>query len=160
MSTVLAIDPGTRETGWVLLDGMDIVGHGIDDNHVFKAKIIKGFADEMVIETVACYGMAVGKDVFETALWAGRFEEKWFAASGNYPVRMYRREVKMWLCKSVRATDANVRRAVMDKYPPTGRDGKGNPSVVGTKSRPGPLYGIKSHEWQALALGLTHRYEL
>ena len=30
---------------------------------------------EVVIEKVACMGMAVGEDIFETVFWSGRFAE-------------------------------------------------------------------------------------
>ena len=153
---LLSIDPGTMQSGWVILDGFKIVEHGISVNEILSAKMLDLPPDaECVIEMVACYGMPVGAEVFDTCVWIGRFMQCWRMTFHKPARRIYRRDIKHHLCNSVKAKDANIRQAVMDKYPPTGRDGKGNQSVVGTKSSPGPLYGIKSHEWAALALGIT-----
>lgn len=94
----------------------------------------------MVIEQMACYGMAVGKEVFDTVFWSGRFAQ----AYGGCHLLKPRGEVKMHLCHSMRAKDANIRQALIDRFGP-----------VGTKNNPGVLYGIKSHLWSALALAVT-----
>ena len=39
-----------------------------------------GLPDVVVIEKIESYGMAVGAEVFDTVLWAGRFAE---AATGS-----------------------------------------------------------------------------
>ncbi|WP_230687708.1 hypothetical protein, partial [Streptococcus pneumoniae] len=49
--------------------------------------------------------------------------------------------VKIWLCGTMRAKDANIAQALRDKH-----------GEVGTKKNPGKLYGIKSHLWSALAI--------
>jgi hypothetical protein len=50
--------------------------------------------------------MAVGAEVFDTVLWAGRFAE----AAHRVPVVMLpRRAVKLALCGDSRAKDANIR---------------------------------------------------
>jgi len=61
---------------------------------------------------IASYGMPVGREVFETCLWIGRFIECW---CGPYTL-VYRREVKSFLCADSRAKDSNVRQAVIDRY--------------------------------------------
>ena len=99
-------------------------------------------ADELAIEMVASYGMAVGKEVFETVRWIGRFQQCWRDPDA---VRLiYRRDVKLHLCGSPRAKDANIRQALIDQLGP-----------VGVKREPGPLYGVKSHAWSALAVAVT-----
>jgi hypothetical protein len=88
---------------------------------------------------IASYGMAVGREVFETCVWIGRFAE-----IARQPVQLvYRRDVKLHLCHSPRAKDANVRQALIDRLGPQG-----------TKKNPGPTYGMKSHLWAALAVGV------
>jgi hypothetical protein len=104
--------------------------------------------DLMLIEMVACYGMPVGKETFETCVWIGRFIEA-FNGRTEY---VYRRDVKLTLCNSMRAKDANIRQAILDRFPATGG---GRTPQVGTKAKPGPLYGVKSHAWSALAVGLA-----
>jgi hypothetical protein len=57
---------------------------------------------------------------------------------------VFRRDVKLHLCGSARAKDPNIRQALLDRFGP-----------VGTKKAPGPLYGVKSHIWSALAVAVT-----
>ena len=61
-------------------------------------------------------------------------------------------KVKSALCHSAKATDANVRAALIDLYPATGG---GKVPQIGVKSQPGPLYGIKADLWAALAVGVV-----
>lgn len=105
----------------------------------------------LAIEMVACYGMAVGKTVFETCVWTGRFIERWSMLGGPF-MQVYRKEVKMHLCNGVRAKDSNVRQAIIDLYLPEG--GGRNPQV-GTKLQPGPLYGVSNDIWAALGVAIT-----
>ena len=161
---ILAIDPGTTESGCVILDGKDIFECGVMDNHYVLDLInsIPVITDtdfnkiEICCEMVASYGMAVGKTVFETCVWIGRFEQASIECGFSFE-KVYRGEVKDYLCKSRRAKDANIRQAIIDMYEPTGG---GKTPQIGTKKEPGPLYGVKSHVWAALGVGLTYRNKL
>jgi hypothetical protein len=104
----------------------------------------------LVIEQVAGMGMPVGAEVFETVFWSGRFAQKWESQGGVW-ARLPRRAVKLALCGSVRATDATIRQALVDRY------GPGRAAAVGVKAKQGPLYGIKADLWQALALAVTYQ---
>ena len=66
---------------------------------------------------------------------------------------LYRRDVKMHLCQNASANDANIRRAILDLFP---RTGGGKTPQSGTKSQPGPLYGVTNHVVAALGVALTH----
>ena len=105
-------------------------------------------ADRMAIEMVSCYGMPVGAETFETCVWIGRFMERFRGECDQ----VFRRDVKLNLCNSMRAKDANIRQAILDRFPSTGG---GKTPQVGTKKQPGPLYGISKHAWSALAVGIT-----
>jgi uncharacterized alpha-E superfamily protein len=84
--------------------------------------------------------------VFETVFWTGRlFERAHYRARVE---RMPRRAVKVHLCHSSRAQDSNVRVALLDRF-------GGRERAIGKKQTPGPLYGLKSHEWSALAIAIT-----
>ena len=160
---ILAIDPGPERSAAIECrhygqPGMNpvLVSSGIYANdalatlcHLLSRHRHTG---ELAIEMVACYGMPVGKEVFETCLWVGRFIEAW---GGTRCTKVYRRDIKLRLCGSARAKDANIRQALIDKFPKTGKDSKGNPSSIGTKEHPGPLYGIKKDMWSALAVAVT-----
>ena len=105
--------------------------------------------DCLAVEMIASYGMAVGASVFETCTWIGRFEEAWAARRCESEMhRVKRHEVKMAVCHDSRAKDANIRQALLDRW-------GGKEQAVGTKKRPGPLYGVKKDIWAALAVAVT-----
>jgi hypothetical protein len=62
--------------------------------------------------------------------------------------RLPRKTIKVHLCVSARAQDSNIRVALCDRF-------GGSARAKGTKKAPDPLFGINSHEWAALALGVT-----
>jgi len=89
--------------------------------------------------------MPVGIETFETCYWIGAMCHEY---NGK---RIYRSTVKHHLCGSSKAKDANVRQALIDRF------GPGRELAIGTKKNPGPLYGISSHCWAALALAVTYQ---
>lgn len=104
----------------------------------------------LAVEMIASFGMPVGREVFETCVWIGRFKQAWHAPDAVELV--YRKDVKMHLCGTTRAKDANVRQALLDMFP---RTGGGKTPQVGTKGQPGPLFGVSSHAWPALGVAIT-----
>ena len=135
---ILAIDPGTTSSAWILWEGRNLDGDHYP-NHELLETLDKDFVnvEKIAIEMIACYGMAVGAETLETILWIGRFIQ-----ASKLPVQLvYRKDVKLDLCGSMRAKDANVRQALIDLYGP-----------VGTRKNPGPLYGVSKHIWSALAV--------
>ena len=137
---VLAIDPGTTQSAYVLFDGRQVLGGEIlpnDDLRTLLRENKVGRHDFVACEMVASYGMAVGREVFETCVWIGRFIESTSAPT----ILVFRKDVKMHLCHTMRAKDGNIRQALLDKH-----------GEVGTKKNPGPLFGIRSHLWAALAV--------
>ncbi|WP_423197872.1 hypothetical protein DFLDMN_001510 [Cupriavidus sp. H19C3] len=149
---ILAIDPGTTASGWCLLDRDIVVTSGVMPNAEVVAMLAVGSKGPytLAIEMIASYGMAVGREVFETCVWIGRFVQAWHSPEA---VRLvYRRDVKLHLCGSPKAKDANIRQALLDMFP---RTGGGKTPQIGTKSQPGPLYGVSSHAWAALGVAVT-----
>ena len=140
---IYAIDPGTARSAWAILgDDLRPLDFGIEDNESLLCTVHRPQPMDFVIEMVACYGMAAGKDLFETAVWIGRF---WEAAEGfRSRSRIYRMEEKMDLCHDSRAKDANIRQALIDRFGP-----------VGTKQNPGWFYGVSKDVWSAIAVGVT-----
>ncbi len=140
---VLAIDPGPEESGWCLLGADGVPTHaGNDPNDALLGRLHTHAAD-LVIEMVASYGMPVGRDIFATCVWIGRFQQ-----ATPEPERVTltpRLDVKLHLCHSPRAKDANVWQALVDRF-----------GAPGTKKAPGVLYGITKHARAALALAVTH----
>ncbi len=146
---VLAIDPGCELSAYcVLVDGKPFES-GKKLNCDVRDLLREWGTDYLLaVEMVASYGMPVGREVFETVLWIGRFVEVWASRGGQYRL-VYRKDVKLKFCNSVRAKDSNIRAALIDQF------GPGKDKAVGTKGAPGPLYGIKADAWSALAVGLT-----
>jgi hypothetical protein len=156
--TVYALDPGPEKSALVCVSDGTVSGHIWANNELLSA--IKGgkippFSQHLVIESVESYGMPVGREVFETVFWSGRFAEAWQGRGlGCSWSRLPRRAVKLALCGSVRATDATIRQALVDRY------GPGKEAAVGRKASQGPLYGIRKDLWQALALAVTYQLTL
>ncbi|OZI17945.1 hypothetical protein [Bordetella genomosp. 7] len=150
---ILAIDPGTTESGYCVLMGGAVDIAGIRRNTDVLSYLqrdhwqVNGYA--LSIEMVASYGMPVGREVFETVRWIGRFQQAWYDPDA---VRLvYRQDVKLHLCRSLKARDSHVRQAVLDRFSSTGG---GKTPQVGTKKQPGPLYGVSSHAMSALAVAI------
>lgn len=150
---ILAIDPGTEESAYVLLTFPDSTIEIIDKGKVKNdtmLTLIERYGNNLshtVIEMVASYGMPVGKSTFETVYWIGRFCECAFHSRYSKVERIFRKsDVCMHLCHTTKAKDSNIRQALIDRY--------GEP---GTKNSPGLLYGISNDVWSALAIGVTYR---
>ena len=153
---ILAIDPGPTVSGVVLYDACAgrIAWAEVVDTDALPAlvarwtdPVLPGVPATVAIEMIASYGMPVGAEVFLTCIWIGRLMQ---SAQDPDAVRLVtRQQVKLAVCKSPRAKDANIRQALLDRIGPQG-----------TKKSPGPTYGVKSHAWAALAVAVTVGDEL
>ncbi len=135
---ILAIDPGTEQSGYVFFDANEkcVISKGIIPNNEMIHIIHESLDITVAIEMIASYGMAVGKDTFETCLWIGRYVQT--AINNDLPLHLvYRKDVKMYLCNSMKAKDTNIRQALIDLL---GKD---------------VTKGISKHMWAALAIAVT-----
>ena len=136
---IISLDPGTTHSAFVQYDQQRIVDHGHLPNAEIRQILIGREYDRVACEMIASYGMAVGASTFETCVWIGRFIEV-----DRVDVELiFRKDIKLFLCGTMRAKDANIRQALLDLIGPQG-----------TKAQPGPTYGIKSHSWAALAVAV------
>ncbi len=157
---ILAIDPGSEQSAWLTYntDTKEPFQFNITDNCELLQMLERDGdlnddfdnTDVLVIEMIACYGMPVGRAVFDTCAWIGRFE---CAFGTRNCKRIFRKDVKIYLCNSMRAKDGNIRQAIIDRYKPTGG---GSIPQIGTKEQPGPLYGISKDIWSALGVAITY----
>lgn len=165
---IFAIDPGNTESGYVITD-MDL--KPITFGKIANEKLLNEIRDEIhhagrhgqkiyfAVEMIASYGMPVGKEVFDTCLWIGRFLERihaWnrYNVIGQPPVMpelIYRKDEKLTICSSPRANDATIRQALVDRFAP-GESNYGK----GTKKAPGWFYGFRADIWQAYAVAVTY----
>lgn len=156
---IFAIDPGNTESAYVVCSegGKTLLKFDKIENHKMLDIVRMYGGQNFAIEMVASYGMPVGKDVFETCVWAGRFAQAAVDAGHDEPQQIYRKEVKLHLCGSLRAKDSNIRQAILDLFEPSGG---GKTPQVGTKKEPGPLYGVSKDVWAALGVALTYAEQL
>lgn len=160
---ILGVDPGDTETAWSAYDTdtKAVLSFAKEPNAEVLLRISLagnsavpgGFGvqvDKLAIEMIASYGMAVGKNVFETCVWIGRFIQQWDTFNCAFEREViYRKDEKMHLCGTMRAKDSNIRQAIMDRY------GSTRQQVLGTKKNPGPLYGVSKDVWAAIAVCIT-----
>jgi|SRR5882762_1160002 len=152
MITLVAIDPGTTESAYVAMSGRELVRFRKLPNAEMLRELdfmtILGCDSlcVLVIEMVAGYGMPVGAEVFQTCVWIGRFIERW----GKRTDRVFRSTVRAHLCHSNKATDSNVRAALIEKY-------GGKRAAIGNAKEKGPLHGVTGDVWSALAVAITYR---
>jgi hypothetical protein len=169
---ILGIDPGTDRSGVVMLDtdSMRVLDAKEVSNEALLGILRVGFRrsdmvpDVVAIEDYVHMGQMVGKEVFETCKWIGRFREAWESVETNRTVRLIKRtDEKTVLCGGQTYMDpetkcrkgfldSHIRRALIERFPATGG---GKTPQVGLVKNPGPLFGISGHLWSALAVAMT-----
>ena len=146
---ILAIDPGNIESAYCIIEKetyKPIEFGKIDNQQMLKQIGLFENIECIVIEKVASYGMAVGKEVFDTCEWYGRFIQKYCDTNNSQTIEyVFRKEVKINLCNSMKAKDSNIRQSLIDRF-----------GVVGIKKNPGWFYGFKKDIWSAYAVGITY----
>lgn len=152
---IFAIDPGNIKSGYAIIEMPDfrLLEFGKVENDKLLQDIEEWYMvdcniDAIAIEMVACYGMPVGREVFETCVWIGRFVQAMQGEEINY---IYRKDEKMALCGSMKAKDSNIRQALINRYATHDfKNGKGR------KDNPDTFYGVSNDVWQAIAVGVTY----
>jgi hypothetical protein len=150
MTLIIAIDPGPEQSAYCKYhtDTGMIPEYGIlpTDEMVKYLRSTRRMllVDHVAIEMIASYGMPVGAEVFNTCVQIGRMIE---ASRRDYSM-VYRKDVKMALCNNMRAKDANIRQAIIDRY-------GGRAAAIGTKANPGPLYNAKRDVWSAIGVAIA-----
>lgn len=148
---ILALDPGSTETGVVLLDAAppaQPLQHGTYPNADVLEFITGYLYDALVIESVpAVYGRDALPDLCEAIRWEGRYIER-AAARGRGPCLVPRAKVKAALCGAANVKDSAIRAELIYRW------GGNEKLVVGTKKAPGPLHGFAGDDWAALAIAV------
>lgn len=156
---IVAIDPGNEESAYALLSpDLRPVRANKRQNEIMYCDLIdaivtntkEGDLITVAIEMIASYGMPVGAEVFDTCVWIGRLTERFTQL--QFPVTyIYRKDEKMNLCHSMKANDATIKQALVDRF------ARGEPNYgKGTKARPGWFYGFRADMWAAYAVGVTY----
>ncbi len=146
---ILAIDPGDVYSGYCIVDyeTYEPIEFGKITNEEIIEVIRTKEYDYAAIEMIASYGLVVGKNVFDTCVWIGRFIQE-LNCSYEY---VYRREEKISICGSMKAKDTNIRHALIDRFAKHDfKNGKG------TRDNPDWFYGFKADIWQAYCVGVVY----
>jgi hypothetical protein len=141
---MIGIDPGSKESAiceLLVSSGNKAVFQTMKIPNEELLIILPKYQDQvMAIEIMQSMGMTVGAEVFVTCEFIGKFS----LVHGDPIIRLTRTDMKMHLCGNVRAKDANIRAALIERF--------GNPGV---KKAPGRTYGISKDQWSALAIAVT-----
>lgn len=154
---VIGIDPGNKESAYCIIEGSKILQAETILNplmleelnvwsHANKADEIQ-IAIEMIQSS---YGMPVGKEVFNTVFWIGRFFERWMSKKpATKPWMLYRNQIKNHVGVGPRGKDKDIRAAMIKRF--------GEP---GSKKEKGQTYGLAGDMWSALAVAATRQDQL
>lgn len=144
---ILAIDGGTTQSGYCrMTDDFKLVDFGKIDNEDLLIIVMSGEYDKLVYEQFQSYNMPIGQSTIRSVEWNGRFAQAAFARGKPYGF-LYRKDEKMHFCNTVKAKDANIRRALIERFAKfdfkTGR---------GTKNNRDYFYGVSNDAWTAIAI--------
>lgn len=154
---ILAIDPGTRETGVAVLDGMELIFYGVrtfkkrrpvsvllkDVNRVMQKLIDEYDPSEMAIETTFFY-----KNKCVSHLITVAEEMKTIAKRNKLKVVEYApKTIRKHICKSGKATKKETARVLCSRFPEL--------CVYLTQDRKWKV-DYWSHLYDAVAVGVTH----
>lgn len=152
---ILSIDPGNIESAYCVID--DKTYKPIEFAKINNEDLLRKLPSileqydiyAIAIEMIASYGMPVGREVFDTCVWIGRFYENAIRSVGTIDY-IYRKDEKMNLCGSLKAKDSNIRQALIDRFATFDfKNGKG------TKKQQDFFYGFSKDVWAAYAVGTT-----
>lgn len=142
---ILAIDVGTTETGFCLIDQGTYrpIRFGKISNEELLQIVKNEDYDILIYEEFQSYGMPIGISTITSITWNGRYIQSALDREKKVDY-IYRKEEKINLCGSMKAKDSNIRQALIDRF-----------GEVGTKKSKGFFYGFKKDIWSAYAVGVT-----
>ena len=140
---VLAIDPGTFRSAWLRFDGVRPRRSGSPQRLLVRALRSGGLPDVVVIEEVHSYGMAVGPRCSTPPAGPAASRRPPTASRSHSPA-----EIVSSRCAAIAGEG---RQRPQRAHRPLRRQ-----AALGRKANPGPLYGISSDLWSALAIAVTY----
>lgn len=148
MNRILGIDPGPEKSAFVVWNRKEgsIIDHLQADNVAFRERLLEVECDICVVEDVVFYGKVLNNSTFETLRFIGRIQEIFNdkCDTTSFPTYAY------YFCNRRQGVSTAQVNAVL-----RARFGE-----KGTKKNPGKLYGIKEHEWSALAVAVYYSDKL
>jgi hypothetical protein len=153
---VFAIDPGNVQSAYCVIDTetlrpLDFAKLPNEELRAYIRHFRFEEGDRAAVEMLQSYGNLIGRDVLETAVWIGRFAERLDRKLLHPAEMVFRVDEKVHICRDSRVKDANIRRALIDRFAQHDlKNGKG------TKNKPDWFYGFSADVWAAYAVGLTY----
>ncbi len=138
VSRILAVDPGTLQSGYVLYDGR-VITSGVMPNEDLLKIVADDNSDVLAIEKIVNQGNLIGQETIDSVEWIGRFQQAWGCPEDV--LKIPRRDVKKALGIPGSSDDAKVNARLRELI-----------GEKGTKANPGPTFGVSSHAWAALGV--------
>lgn len=144
---IVGIDPGSDVSAWLVLSSLGVpLQFGIEPNNILLTRWESWAGETIAIEGMnAMFGMPMNREIYGTAKWIGQFTH---ALARCKVHEIVRNEVKLDLCGTTRAKDANIRSVLLDRF-------GGKQKAIGKKRSPGPLFGVKRDLYSALAVAIV-----
>ena len=146
MAIILGVDPGSEKSAVVFWNtkAQKVEASWTAENGKLRKQLIEardvGNAEICIIEGVAFYGKILNSATFQTLMFIGRLQEI-FHESHEI---VYFPDIAYHFCNARRGVKtSNINAVLRDRF-------KGK----GTQKNPGILWGIKGHEWSALAVAI------
>lgn len=140
---LLGIDPGPTQSGWCVYDAerREVSRADVCENEVLLSSVVHWptYDDAFVIEQPVSYGAAIGASVLQTMRWAGRFEQ----AAQPSPVHWVSRPDVCLALTGHRGNKGQINEKLREMHPG---------ATPGQQRKGSPLYGLKSHAWDACAV--------
>jgi len=169
MRKIIGIDPGPEQSGVVIIDeDLKVLAHHSQiPTREIRCLSEPSFlsADDVivVIEDLSPRGGTNQAQMFarwertiQTAKTIGRLEQICAERGWGY-VEIYPSTWRARICGAANARDAQIKACVRNIYKGQGLAcGGGTHPAQGIKSKPGPLYGLKGHAWDALGVALAY----
>lgn len=178
---ILAIDPGTKKSGYMYYDPEHgdgpFLGYGWVENEALIERIVDrewmNPCEHIVIEEIAGAHGGAGRDMFTTSQWGGQFAGAFRPGPHTFVTRS---RVCGHVCGRASSGDRDIKFALIDRFDGyekaigsikckrckgKGWNGRGRATCVdcgGTKWEhpPGPLRGMNTHVLDALAVAVTY----
>ena len=153
---VLALDVGTTETGYCVVDSetRKPIEFGKVDNKLLLDRIMGHYPidfDIFVYEQFVSYGMPIGATTLEAIKWNGRFIQANIDNQCRPIYNITRIEERRVICNSVKSGDTEVKHALIERFAP-----KDSNFGKGTKKNKGFFYGFSKDMWSAYAVATTY----
>ena len=150
---IFAIDPGNEKSAYCVMDdNYKLIEFAKMPNRELMDKMLEWLRDgirTVVIERMMNYSANVGRTVYETCEWIGRYSQE--AEKLTEVKYLYRKDEKMNLCGTMHSNDSMIRKALIDRF--AKHDFK---TGKGTRKEPDTFYGVSADCWSAIAIAVTH----